>query len=388
MSSGRQKQQAVTRKGSTAKSTNIRGRGSNSREVESPLKVAKGKRLNSEDEDNAREVALAEARSDAQAEREAVDNDTEKTPPPEIFVRLEGPAAAIADRQKALGRKEANDKAAEAEKRADKLRAELELTKTQLQKEKKKRKIEEEVPISKPRRSSTSVVSSRKKAVSTVNYVIKLECLTIILCVQKMEGNDKLVALLADQVVSRFIHGKVVNRLVTLLGLRWSSSLHRQQCSPIVQSIVVQGKLGGIDTDAKYISLKATGLKGDFHMLQQLQYAHNKTAKNHRDKVRTLVAALFDESFDDPILDAIKLDLFGVEDGGRIVPRDHPTLQQMRALPPPLHKGMHPSDPTRALSACAHVTLRARALRQVTRGARALRRVTPHARALSRETRR
>ena len=200
-----------------------------------------------------------------------------------------------------------------------------------------------------------------------------------------MEGNDKLVALLADQVVSRFIHGKVVNRLVTLLGLRWSSSLHRQQCSPIVQSIVVQGKLGGIDTDAKYISLKATGLKGDFHMLQQLQYAHNKTAKNHRDKVRTLVAALFDESFDDPILDAIKLDLFGVEDGGRIVPRDHPTLQQMRALPPPLHNGMHPSAPTRALSACAHVTLRAGALRQVTRCARALRRVTPHARALSRK---
>ena len=193
MSSGRQKQQAETRKGSTAKSTNIRGRGRNSREVESPLKVAKGKRLNSEDEDNAREVALAEARSDAQAEREAVDNDTEKTPPPEIFVTLEGPAAAIADRQKALGRKEANDKAAEAEKRADKLRAELELTKTQLQKEKKKRKIEEEVPISKPRRSSTSVVSSRKKAVSTVNYVIKLECLTIICVCRKWKEMTSLL---------------------------------------------------------------------------------------------------------------------------------------------------------------------------------------------------
>ena len=118
------------------------------------------------------------------------------------------------------------------------------------------------------------------------------------------------MALLADQTVSRFIHGKVVIRLVTLLGLRWSSSVHRQQCGPLVQSIVVQGKLGGIDTDAKYISAKATGVKGDFHMLQQLQFAHNKTAKNHRDKVRNIVAALFDESFDDPILDAIKLDLF------------------------------------------------------------------------------
>ena len=42
-----------------------------------------------------------------------------------------------------------------------------------------------------------------------------------------MEGTDRLVALLADQTVSRYIHGKVVIRLVTLLELRWSSSVHR-----------------------------------------------------------------------------------------------------------------------------------------------------------------
>ena len=175
--------------------------------------------------------------------------------------------------------------------------------------------------------------------------------LTFFLCEQKLEGTDRLVALLADQTVSRYIHGKLVIRLVTLLGLRWSSSVHRQQCAPIVQRIVVENKLGGIDTDAKYISAKATGLKGDFHMLQQLQFAHNKTAKNHRDKLRNIVAALFDESFDDPILDAIKLDLFGVENGGRIVPRDHPTLQQMRALPPTIRSGM---PDARALRRRAH----------------------------------
>jgi hypothetical protein len=299
------------------------GRGSTVKEVQSPQKGRKENRLPRHEDDDARAEALAdghaaraselaERRRDAEAEMEAVEHDAEKTPPPEISARVEGPAAATADRARALGQKEANDKAAEAEKRAAKLSAELELAKALLQKERKKRQTEneEEVSISKPRRSSTSVVSSRKKAVSTVNYVIKFEYLTILLCVQKIEGTDKLVALLADQVVSHFIHGKVVIRLVTLLGLRWSSSLHRQQCSPIVQSIVVQGKQGGIDTDAKYISAKVTGLKGDFHMLQQLQFAHNKTAKNHCDKVRNIVAALFDESFDDPILDAIKLDLF------------------------------------------------------------------------------
>ncbi len=103
--------------------------------------------------------------------------------------------------------------------------------------------------------------------------------MTSILCAQKYEGNDKLMALLHDQTVSSNIHGKVVNQLIGLSGFCWSSSLHHSKISPIV------GKLGGVDTDAKYITLKATGVKGDFHMLLQLQYAHNKTAKNHCDKV-------------------------------------------------------------------------------------------------------
>ncbi len=114
---------------------------------------------------------------------DAVEHHAEETPPPEIPARVVGPAAATGDRARALAQKEANDKAADAERKAAKLTAELELAKAQLQKERKKRQMEneEEVSISKPQRSSTSVVSSRKKAVSTVNYVIKFECLAIIL---------------------------------------------------------------------------------------------------------------------------------------------------------------------------------------------------------------
>jgi hypothetical protein len=210
--------------------TNTRGRGSSVKEVQSPQKGRKGNRHPRHEEDDVRAEALAdghaarasgraeelaEGRRDAEAEMEAVDHDAEKTPPPEISARVVGPAAATADHA------EANDKAAEAKKRTEKLTAELELAKAQLQKERKKRQMEnkEEVSISKPRRSSTSVISSRKKAVSTVNYVFTFEFLTIILCVQKIEGTDKLVALLADQVVLCFIHGKVVIQLVTLLGL-------------------------------------------------------------------------------------------------------------------------------------------------------------------------
>jgi hypothetical protein len=109
-----------------------------------------------------------------------------------------------------------------------------------------------------------------------------------------------------------------------------------------MQSIVVQGKLGIVDTDTKYISLKATGMKGDFHMLQQLQFAHNTTVKNHHDKVWNLVCTVFDESFD-LMLEAIKLELFGVEDSGLIMAHAHPTLVELQALPRPLWNGMHPT---------------------------------------------
>ena len=150
-----------------------------------PKKIGK-RGTRPEEEDNARDDAIADGRAaraasraeeaaegsrDAQAELEAVDHDADKTPPPETSRRVEGPAAATGDRARALGQKEANDKAAEAEKKAEKLTAELEVAKALLQKERKKRQREneEEASISKPRRSSSTVVSSRKKAVSTVN---------------------------------------------------------------------------------------------------------------------------------------------------------------------------------------------------------------------------
>jgi hypothetical protein len=196
MSGGRQKSVAHTRKDTNTKNANNRGRGSSMRAVESPKKKIGKRGTRPEEEDNARDDAIADGRAaraasraeeaaegsrDAQAELEAVDHDADKTPPPETSRRVEGPAAATGDRARALGQKEANDKAAEAVKRAAKLTEELASAKAQLQKERKRRLTEdpEEVSISKPRKASTSVVTARKKAVSTVNYVIKYEGLTI-----------------------------------------------------------------------------------------------------------------------------------------------------------------------------------------------------------------
>jgi hypothetical protein len=82
-------------------------------------------------------------------------------------------------------------------------------------------------------------------------------------------------------------------------------------------------------------------VQGDFHLLQQIQQTQNKTAKQHRDKIQELVAVLFEETTD-PMLAAIKQDLFSVENGGPIVPLDHRVITNMMALPAPPVNDVHP----------------------------------------------
>ena len=169
---GRTKQQAIPRKESAAKK-NTGKRGTRHEHEEDVRNEALNEGRAARAASRAEEAAelAAEGSRDAQAELEAVDHDAEKTPSPEISRRAHGPAAATGERARALGQKEANDKAAEAVKKAAKLTEELAVAKAQLQKERKRRVTEnqEEVSISKPRKPSTSVVTARKKAVSTVN---------------------------------------------------------------------------------------------------------------------------------------------------------------------------------------------------------------------------
>ena len=169
--SGRQKQAATTKQTTTMGRVNTRGgRGSNLKEVDYPPRGRRGTRAATEDEGDAR----AKVMNDAQEEMEAIGRSGDLTPPSEKSPKLSGPAARTAYRAKALELKDANEKALEAEKKAAKLTAELELAKAQLQKERKKRETEkqEEVSTPQPRRSRTPSATSRKKAVSAINYLI------------------------------------------------------------------------------------------------------------------------------------------------------------------------------------------------------------------------
>ncbi len=151
---------------------------------------------------------------------------------------------------------------------------------------------------------------------------------------------DQLISLIGkDQGNMRKIQAGVVARLCALLGVRWSSSLNLGHVGPMVQEIVVTAGLAGVDSNAKYIELKAASVKGDFYFLQQIQHTQNKTAKNHRDKIQELVVSFFVQT-SDPMINSIKWELFEVADGKPIVGHDHPAVQDMMQLPPPYAYGM------------------------------------------------
>ncbi len=92
-----------------------------------------------------------------------------------------------------------------------------------------------------------------------------------------------------DQGIMRKIQAGCVSWLVNLLGISWSSSLFRAQFSPIVQHLVVQNGLGGIDSSEKYSACKTATNKSEFYFLQSIQQTQNKTVKQHSDKIRELV---------------------------------------------------------------------------------------------------
>jgi hypothetical protein len=102
-------------------------------------------------------------------------------------------------------------------------------------------------------------------------------------------------------------------------------SFCREQVAPIVQHIVISNGLGGINASDKYTDCKHAAAKSEFSFLQSIQQTQNKTAKQHRDKIREIVMDSFSAT-SDKMINTIKKELFDVADGAPIVGCDHPVV--------------------------------------------------------------
>ncbi len=147
------------------------------------------------------------------------------------------------------------------------------------------------------------------------------------------------------------LQSQAVSRIVCLLVIRWASYVQRGHISPIVQSIVVASRIGGITSAEQYRDKKNEGSKGDFYVLQQMQQTQNKTAKQHSKTAKQLLMLFFEDS-SDPMVDYIKKNLFNVNTPARdaplgpIAPSGNPIMEAMMAHPRPSVNGVHRSKTT------------------------------------------
>ncbi len=61
---------------------------------------------------------------------------------------------------------------------------------------------------------------------------------------------------------------------------------------------MVEGGLGGITSAKQYSQQKIASVKGNFHLLQQIQQTQNKTQHQHRNMIQELIVPLFEETND------------------------------------------------------------------------------------------
>ncbi len=91
---------------------------------------------------------------------------------------------------------------------------------------------------------------------------------------------------------------------------------------PIVQQVVVESHIAGIESHDEYGELRATNTSAENKLMQKFQAFRNK--------VRELVIPFFQEGHrKDPVVQEIKWKVFGVAVDGNILDDEHPVAQAL-----------------------------------------------------------
>jgi hypothetical protein len=123
--------------------------------------------------------------------------------------------------------------------------------------------------------------------------------------------------------------------MVSRLGTCFPSASMRGVLSPIVQTVVFEHKIAGIESHDDYSEPRGSSLDEEVIFLTRMQETLQKNLGSFRNDMRDLVMEFFDEDTLDPKLNHVKFHVFGkpAGHGGAIVESSHPTMQACSALP-------------------------------------------------------
>ena len=139
--------------------------------------------------------------------------------------------------------------------------------------------------------------------------------------------------------------------MVVRLGLQWYSASFLCFVIPIVQQVVVENHIAGIQSHDEYDELRAANTSAKSRLLQKFQETCNNGGRAFRNKVRELVMPFFqDGDGKDPVVQEIKWKVFGVAADHCILADDHPVAQALLQLPVP-----ETDAPLCAISGCVNL---------------------------------
>jgi hypothetical protein len=134
---------------------------------------------------------------------------------------------------------------------------------------------------------------------------------------------------------TRLLLRHAVSVMVSRLGPRFPGASMRGELNPMVQTVVVEQEIAGIESHDDYSELRGASLDAEVIFLTRLQVTLQKNLGSFRKDMRDLVVGFFEDNTLDPKINHIKFHVSGSPAGGPIMESDHPTMQACFALPFP-----------------------------------------------------
>lgn len=133
----------------------------------------------------------------------------------------------------------------------------------------------------------------------------------------------------ARQVVA-LINCIAVPQMIARHGYRWHNAAVNPHLTNLLRDIIIDRHI----IDEKTYD-KMRRYNTELKILTHIRRSNAHAVKNHRDKLARLMSKLFQQT-DDKIINHVKLSVFGVAEGGPIVPETHPVRVALNKVP----KGM------------------------------------------------
>ncbi len=134
---------------------------------------------------------------------------------------------------------------------------------------------------------------------------------------------DNMLERFKSQTITRPLMKFAVQLLVSRLGPHFHTASNRASLSAIIETVVVERKIGGINSREEYLELRNASHESESVFFSKLQGTLQKNLGALRKNLRDMVAKFFEANVTNPMIDFIKEHVFGSEADIPLMPRQY-----------------------------------------------------------------